>query len=99
MKEARKLGVIEKFWLRIQFPRIPKDTDIYTNVRKTDLKLMKTLISREESFITQIHRQNKEIEDLKYQLKEKEQKRRKIAGKVGGMQKYINRLRDDKNDR
>lgn len=98
MKEARKLGAIEKFWLRIHFPRIPKETDVFVNIPKANLKLMKTLISREESFITQIHKQNKEIEDLKYQLKDKEQKRRKIAGKVGGMQKYINKLRDGKNE-
>jgi hypothetical protein len=96
--EARKLGVIEKFWLRIQFPRIPKENDIFVKIPKANLKLMKALISREESFITQIHKQNKEIEDLKYQLKEKEQKRRKTAGKVGGMQKYINKLRDGKNE-
>lgn len=97
--DARKLGVIEKFWLRIQFPRIPKENDIFVKIPKANLKLMKALISREKSFITQIHEQNKEIEDLKYQLKEKEQKRRKIAGKVGSMQRYINRLRDDKNGR
>lgn len=98
MKEARKLGVIEKFWLRIQFPRTPKESDLYTDIKKTDLKLMKSIINREKRFIIQIHNQNKEIEDLKCQLKEKEEKRRKIAGKVGGMQRYINRLKGEKDE-
>lgn len=99
MVHARKLNIIEKFWLRLHFPKIPKESDTYISIRKTDYQLMKNIIERQEKYITQIRKQNKEIEELKYTIKEKEFIRKKLAGKIGGMQKYINRLKGDDSER
>lgn len=91
--EAKELGRFEKFWLRLKFPKIPsKDGNLIT-ISKEEYSLMKSILEREKCFLTQIHNQNKQIKELKELVKEKEQARRKLAGKVGGMTKYINRLK------
>ena len=90
---ARKLNLFERFWLRLKFPKIPSKDGSMITITKGEYNLMRNMMDREESFLTQIRNQNKEIEKLKELLKEKEEARRKIAGKVGGMTSYINRLK------
>ncbi len=90
--EVRKLGWFEKFWLRLKFPKIPSKDGNMITISRSEYELMKKIIEKEECFITQIHNQNKRIKDLEEKIKEKEKARRKLAGKIGGMKKYINRL-------
>lgn len=90
---ARKLSLFERFWLRLKFPKIPSKDGSMITITKGEYDLMKNMMDKEESFLTQIRNQNKEIEKLKELLKNKEEARRKIAGKVGGMTSYINRLK------
>ena len=91
--EARKLGCLEKFWLRLKFPKIPSKDGKSITISKGEYELLKNMVEKEKCFLTQIHNQNKEIKELKELVKEKEQARRKLAGKVGGMTKYVNRLK------
>ena len=89
--EARKLGWVEKIWLRLKFPKIPSKDGSMITITKDEYNLMKNMLEKEECFLTQIHNQNKRIKDLEEKLKEKEKSRRKVAGKVGSMQKEINK--------
>ena len=91
--KARELNMFEKFWLKLKFPKIPSKDDSMITITMGEYNLMKNMLDKEESFLTQIHEQNHKIKNLEEQLKEKENARRKIAGKVGGMTKYINRLK------
>ena len=92
----RKLSLFEKFWLRLKFPKIPSKDGNMIMITKGEYNLMKNMMDKEESFLTQIKMQNKKIERLKELVKEKENLRRKLAGKVGGMTTYINRLKNEK---
>ena len=94
--EARKLGWFEKFWLRLKFPKIPSKDGSMITITKGEYDLMKNMLDKEECFLTQIHNQNKRIRDLEEKVKEKEKARRKVAGKVGGMQKELNKCKKDK---
>ena len=89
---SRKLNIFERFWLRLKFPKIPSKDGSMITITKGEYNLMKNMMDKEECFLTQIRNQNKEIENLKYLVKEKEQARRKLAGKIGGMRTYINKL-------
>lgn len=90
---AKNLSFFEKFWLKLKFPKIPSKDGSMITITKGEYNLMKNMMDKEECFLTQIRNQNKEIEKLKELLKNKEEARRKIAGKVGGMTSYINRLK------
>ena len=92
---SRKLNLFERFWLRLKFPKIPSKDGSMITISKGEYNLMKNMIDKEESFLTQIKMQNKEIEKLKELVKEKEEARRKLAGKIGGMTTYINRLKNE----
>lgn len=91
---SRKLGFFERFWLRLKFPKIPSNDGSMITISKGEYNLMKNMMDKEESFLTQIKMQNKEIEKLKQLVKEKENARRKLASKIGGMTTYINRLKN-----
>lgn len=91
--EAKKLGWFEKFWLRLKLPKIPSKDGSMITITKGEYNLMKNMLDKEECFLTQIHCQNKKIKDLEEKIKEKEKARRKVAGKVGGMQKELNKWR------
>lgn len=93
--EARKLGWVEKIWLRLKFPKILSKDGSMITITKDEYNLMKNMLEKEECFLTQIHNQNKRIKDLEEKIKEKEKARRKLAGKIGGMKKYINRLKNE----
>ena len=89
--EPKELGVFQKFWLRLKFPKIPSEDDKFITISKDEYKLMKKIIDRDGRYLTQIMEQGKEIKLLKEKINEKEKTRRKTAGKVGGMQKELNK--------
>jgi len=91
--EPKKLGAFQKFWLRLKFPKIPSKDGSMITITKGEYNLMKNILDKEECFLTQIHNQNKKIKDLEEKLIKKETARRKVAGKVGGMQKELNKWR------
>lgn len=89
--KPRKLGFFEKYWLRLKFPALPDEDRKYITIKMGEYTYMKQVIERIEKFLTQIDQSNKRIKNLEEQLKIKEHQRRKIAGKVGGMQKELNK--------
>lgn len=94
--KPRRLLFIEKMLLKAKFPKLPKielpkDEDIFIKLKRDEYDLMKKIASRQENYITQIKKQNEEINNLRDEIKDKENKRRKNASKVGAMQKHINR--------
>jgi len=93
--EPKKMGVFQKFWLRLKFPKLPDDEGKYITIKTGEYNYMKQVIERIEKFLTQINQSNKRIKDLEEQLKLKEHQRRKIAGKVGGMQKELNKWKPE----
>lgn len=94
--EPKKMGFFEKHWLSFKFPALPEENRKYITIKMGEYNYMKQVIERIEKFLTQIDQSNKRIKNLEEQLKIKEQQRRKIAGKVGGMQKEMNKLKNDK---
>ena len=91
--EPKKIGAFQKFWLRLKFPKIPSKDGNMVTITKGEYKLMKNILDRDYKYLTQIMEQSKEIRELNDLVKEKEEKRRKLASKIGGMQKEINKLR------
>ena len=91
--ETRELGRLEKFWLKLKFPKIPSKDGSMITISKGEYDLMKNMLDKEECFLKQIHEQNKRIRELNELVEKKEKARRKLAGKVGGMTKHINRLK------
>lgn len=55
------------------------------------INFLEKLAKRAEGYLTQIRNQNKEIEELKDKIKEKELARRRLAGKLGGIRKGLKR--------
>ena len=94
--EPKELGVFQKFWLRLKFPALPDEDRKYITIKMGEYNYMKQVIERIDKFLTQINQSNKRIKDLEEQLNKKEQQRRKIAGKVGGLQKELNKWRQKK---
>lgn len=108
----KKLNIIDKIKLYLEFPKIPKEYDYetinYKIIRKSDYDLMKKIIDRVDNYIEQIKLCNKKIENQqdKYNLlkeeiakinnkiEEKEQKRRKSASKIGGLQTSLNNQKE-----
>lgn len=78
----------------LRFPKIPSSE--YIKIRKTDYELMKKIAERQDNFATQIMNQNKEIECLNEELSLLKEKNKKLAGKIGGMKKHINRLENER---
>lgn len=95
--EPKELGGFQKFWLRLKFPKLPSKDGKYITIKTGEYNYMKEVINRIDKFLTQITQSNKRIKDLEEQLINKEKQRRKLAGKVGGMQKEMNKLKNDKN--
>ena len=91
--EPNKLGAFEKFWLRLKFPKIPSKDGSMIEITKSEYNLMKNIMDRDYKYLTQIIEQSKEIKKLNKAIKEKEKSRRKLAGKIGGMQKEMNKLK------
>ena len=79
--------------LKLRFPKIPLSE--YIKVRKTDYELMKKMVERQDNYVKQIMDLSKELNETKEELMQKEEQRRKLAGKIGGMKKYINRLKNE----
>jgi hypothetical protein len=77
----------------LRFPKIPLSE--YIKVRKTDYELMKKMVERQDNYVKQIMDLSKELNKIKEELIIKEEQRRKLAGKIGGMKKYINRLKNE----
>lgn len=78
----------------LKFPKIPSSE--YIKVRKTDYELMKKMAERQDNYVKQIMDLSKELNEVKEELMQKEEQRRKLAGKIGGMKKYINRLQNER---
>ena len=78
----------------LKFPKIPSSE--YIKVRKTDYELMKKMVERQDNYVKQIMELSKELNEVKEELMQKEEQRRKLAGKIGGMKKYINRLQNER---
>lgn len=96
MVRVRKLNIIEKIWLRLHFPKIPKESDTYISIRKTDYELMKKMVERQDNYVKQIMDLTKELNEIKEEIIQKEEQRRKLAGKIGGLKKHINRLQNER---
>ena len=79
-------------WLK--FPKIPSSE--YIKIRKNDYELMKKMVERQDNYVKQIMDLSKELNKVKEELMQKEEQRRKLAGKIGGMKKYINRLENER---
>lgn len=94
--EPNKLGAFQKFWLRLKFPKIPSKDGTMISIKKDEYNLMKNILNREECYINQIRQQNIKIKKLEEMLKQKEKQRRKLASKIGGMQKEMNKLKNGK---
>lgn len=96
MKDLKKmLPDLEKFKKKKNF----QDKVKKLRLRIIDInrqEFLEKLATRSESYLTQIKEQNQEIEELKNIISKKEQERRILAGKIGGMQKYINRLKNER---
>lgn len=80
--------------LKLKFPKIPLSE--YVRVRKTDYELMKKMVERQDNYTKQIMNLTKELNEVKEKLLHKEEQRRKLAGKIGGLQKFINRLQNER---
>lgn len=80
--------------LGLKFPKIPSSE--YIKIRKTDYELMKKMVERQDNYARQIMDLTKELNELKELLFLKEEQRRKLAGKIGGMKKHINRLSNER---
>ena len=78
----------------LKFPRIPSSE--YVKIRKTDYELMKKMVERQDNYVNQIMDLSKELNKVKDELMKKEEQRRKLAGKIGGMKKYINKLANER---
>lgn len=78
----------------LKFPKIPSSE--YIKIRKTDYELMKKMVERQDNYARQIMDLTKELNELKELLFLKEEQRRKLAGKIGGMKKHINRLKNER---
>ena len=89
--ESKKMGFFKKYWLSLKFPKLPSEDGKYITIKTGEYNYMKEVIGRIDKFLTQITQSNKRIKDLEEQLKLKEHQRRKTAGKVGGMQKELNK--------
>lgn len=94
--EPKELGAFQKFWLRLKFPKIPSKDDKFITISMGEYNLMRKIIDRDGKYLTQITNQIKEIRELKEMITEKEKARRKVAGKVGGMQKELNKWKEKK---
>lgn len=77
----------------LKFPKIPSSE--YIKIRKNDYELMKKMVERQDNYVKQIMDLSKELNEVKKELEYKEEQRRKLAGKIGGMKKYINRLKNE----
>ena len=78
----------------LKFPKIPSSE--YVKIRKNDYELMKKMVERQDNYVKQIMDLSKELNKVKEELMQKEEQRRKLAGKIGGMKKYINRLENER---
>lgn len=78
----------------LKFPKIPSSE--YVKIRKNDYELMKKMVERQDNYVKQIMELSKELNKVKEELMQKEEQRRKLAGKIGGMKKYINRLENER---
>lgn len=79
-------------WLK--FPKIPSSE--YIKIRKNDYELMKKMVERQDNYVKQIMNLSKELNEVKEELMQKEEQRRKLAGKIGGLKKHINRLQNER---
>ena len=94
--KARKLSFLEKMELKAMMPEIPKTKSKYFKIiRKTEYDLMKKALSREEKYLQQILDQFNEIKEKDEKIKSLEQKRRKLASKIGGLTKALNKERNE----
>ena len=88
---------LDKMFPNLQ--KFKKKKELEDKVKKFRLRIvdvnrinfLENLATRVEGYLTQIKNQNKEIEELKNKVKEKEHARRKLAGKIGGMRREINK--------
>ena len=96
MKDLEKMFPnLEKFKKKKEFQdKVKKLRLRIIDINRLDF--LEKLATRTESYLNQIKEQNKEIEELKNTVTKKEQERRKLAGKIGGMKKYINRLKNER---
>lgn len=78
----------------LRFPKIPLRE--YIKIRKTDYELMKKMVERQDNYVKQIMDLTKELNEVKEKLLHTEEQRRKLAGKIGGLQKFINRLENER---
>ena len=78
----------------LKFPKIPSSE--YIKIRKNDCELMKKMVERQDNYVKQIMDLSKELNEVKEELMQKEEQRRKLAGKIGGLKKHINRLQNER---
>lgn len=78
----------------LRFPKIPSSE--YIKIRKNDYELMKKMVERQDNYVKQIMDLSKELNKIKEELMQKEEQRRKLAGKIGGLKKHINRLQNER---
>lgn len=78
----------------LKFPKIPSSE--YIKIRKNDYELMKKMVERQDNYVKQIMDLSKELNEVKEELMQKEEQRRKLAGKIGGLKKHINRLQNER---
>lgn len=78
---------------KLRFPKIPSSE--YLKIRKTDYELMKKMVERQDNYAKQILDLIKELDKTKEQLLKKEEQRRKLASRIGGLKKHISRLENE----
>lgn len=78
---------------KLRFPKIP--TSEYVKIRKTDYELMKKMVERQDNYAKQILDLIKELNKTKEQLFKKEEQRRRLASRIGGLKRHISRLENE----
>ena len=102
---GKKLKPFERKKLQKQLPKIPQERkSLFKIVKTSEYDFMKKSMERQASYLTQIMDQFAEIKNMKEELQKinamlkiKEDKRRKSASKIGGLQASLNSQRQ-KND-
>ncbi len=97
----RKLSFLDKIILKYKFPVLPnskKGNSFFVIVRRNRYQLLENIADRLKGYLTNLKMNFDEIQNLKDDIKNiekkldiKEEQRRKIAGKVGGLTKSLNK--------
>lgn len=94
----KKTNFFDFLLKKIGFPE--KKDDEYLKIKKSDYDLMKKITERQDNFAIQIMKQTKTIEQNDEIIKSRDEEienlkfeKRKLNGKIGGMQRQLNILK------